>query len=313
MQRSGGRDLTQEWCERADGAREGPYRSISNGRLSTEGAYVDGRQDGAWTSYWPDGRVHEQTQYARGLQDGAWVVYAAGGGIEVRGAYRHGKQHGTWTWWHPNGRKKGVTVYVDGKEQGRATEWDEGGAVVSDGAYVRGRQVGLWIESHARGSYCAGKRCGRWKFVDGDTTVIGAYRDGLRDGVWSAWFDRSIQTRASYVRGRKDGWTRRWDLDTGRELTETECRAGRPEGVRRAFSSAGQVVLDSHYAAGRLEGKQVQIDAGHLAVSQYRHGELVSGPPVEPDTGAGIDPDGYIAIDDCTNDDVLGERDEPSS
>ena len=67
--------ITQEWCARSDGTRHGPYRSSSNGAKSSEGQYVDGKQDGLWSSWQTNGKPFDQVHYARGLKDGTWIAW----------------------------------------------------------------------------------------------------------------------------------------------------------------------------------------------------------------------------------------------
>src|ERR1700694_1919888 len=67
--------LFMEWCGRADGTPHGPYRSFSGRVRSTVGEFVDGKQDGTWLSWGPDGQHPFEEQHFRlGLHHGPWLV-----------------------------------------------------------------------------------------------------------------------------------------------------------------------------------------------------------------------------------------------
>src|ERR1043166_7691294 len=224
---------------------------FSGAVLTGEGRYVDGKEDGRWMGWHDDGTPFEERHYDRGILHGEQIVWNRGV-VEMRSSYRHGKEHGTWVWRHGNDREKAITTYVDGRKQGRATEWDESGEVISDGRDDRATRVGRWIERAdgylERGMYCAGQRCGHWEvFEDESLFAAGEYRAGLRENLWITWQGTRRVSRAMYARGQKHGRFERWDYETGRKITEIECRRGMPHGLRREWWTDGKLRLAGHY------------------------------------------------------------------
>ncbi len=301
------KELSQDWCERSNGTRHGPYRSFRGKLRSAEGQYVDGEQDGAWMSWWDNGQPLDETHYQHGVKHGAWTVRAENGVLMVQGEYRLGKEHGAWTWWHRNGKKKAVASYVDGLKRGRETEWDEDGYVISDGKYDAGKKVGAWVyddraaSTRERGGFCAGKRCGRWEFFDqGLLAAAGEYRDDRREGVWKQWREGKLYKQGAYSHGKKTGRWTTLDVDAGRKQTEIDCRNGIPEGVRREWWPNGGIRMTGHYVDGQLDGAWTQGDeTGHRTSSVYKDGKLVRGDEVEPGYGYDSAADGEHGRMEC--------------
>jgi antitoxin component YwqK of YwqJK toxin-antitoxin module len=307
-------DTIEDWCERADRTRHGPYRSAwaPAGKVrQTAGTYSHGLQDGAWQTWRPDGTPWEQTYYRDGKKHGPWLVRHANGRIEVDGEHVADEQHGAWTWWYANGKRQASSAYVHGREHGASTEWDEDGAVTSQGSYHFGDRIGPWLETDwfhtARGRYCKGERCGRWEvFEDGRLESAGEFRDGRRHGTWSSWLDGELRVRGPYLRGTKHGRWTWWDED-GDLHAQIECRAGEPHGQRREWWEPGKPKLDARYADGRLHGEQLWIDEdGRRRSAHYERGELVRGDPIEPDDGAGLEADGAGGRSRCEPEPFMG-------
>lgn len=287
----------EEWCERDQGTKHGPYRSFLDAKLASEGGYVDGEKDGRWMRWSSDGTPYQEETWDKGV-------------AEMR-SYRHGKQHGTWTWQFEGGRRKIVATYVDGSKR-RETEWDEIGDVTYDGQYDRDKRVGRWIESwslggRARGTYCADQRCGHWEIVNAWGGVAsGEYRAGVREGVWTLWNGKRPMSRTTYAHGKQHGRYERWDGDSGRKILETQCSHGIAHGLRREWGEDGKLRLAEHYDHGELHGVAWRNDVAIIngvreetaTRGVYDHGLLVSGHPID-DSGV-MHPDGEVGNHDCT-------------
>jgi hypothetical protein len=76
-----GPDLTtRQWCE-VEGAREGVFVELANGRLRSVGAYRAGVKDGTWIEYWPEGIVRQIETYRGGLEVGTTTTYFDDGSL----------------------------------------------------------------------------------------------------------------------------------------------------------------------------------------------------------------------------------------
>ena len=75
----------------------------TNGQKKSETNYVDGRQNGLFTSWYENGKK----EYEENHEDG--------------------KQNGLFSSWYENGQKMSETNYIEGKINGITIEWDENG------------------------------------------------------------------------------------------------------------------------------------------------------------------------------------------
>ncbi len=92
-----------------DGVPHGSKKAwYPNGQVYTNGAFVDGREDGVWTTFYLDGRKEAEW----GMKLGAWD------GPETR--------------WHPNGQKAMHGVWVAGRQTGFFTKYDEEGKIIGE-------------------------------------------------------------------------------------------------------------------------------------------------------------------------------------
>ncbi len=128
-----------------------------------------------------DGRVSSSGHLVRGKQYGEWSYFFSGGQVQARGMWTRDKQDGAWTWWHANGQKHFAGAYQRGLRQGRWDEWYDNGQLASSGDYRRDRQDGPWRfydrtgEMVASGTFANGLRSGEWvtptRLVDGKPVV----------------------------------------------------------------------------------------------------------------------------------------------
>jgi len=173
----------------ADGeVAHGPYvRFHENGRPAAEGAYADGRLDGVWTSYWPDGTLRTRGEFLEGRRAGRWDSYHPGGQLASTGRYRLGLRDRKWVYLDPAGEKleeesgfyRAATELYPSRERKLLAE-------VKDGR-LHGRWISWWDNGRVQleGRYRDGVREGRWRFwlLDGSfepELISGLYAQGER-------------------------------------------------------------------------------------------------------------------------------------
>lgn len=62
----------------------------------SEGRMVDGRREGRWVYYHPDGSVQTECTFAGGVEEGPYKVLREGGIPYYIGQYTHGRRTGRW-------------------------------------------------------------------------------------------------------------------------------------------------------------------------------------------------------------------------
>ena len=55
-----------------------------------EGKLLDGKEDGEWTVFYPDGAVHAKVTFKEGKLDGPWTEYWEGGGVKAEALFWSG-------------------------------------------------------------------------------------------------------------------------------------------------------------------------------------------------------------------------------
>lgn len=61
------------------------------------GAYRNGRRDGRWISFYPDGKMKQIITFAQGIIHGSYKAFDSRGEEQLSGIYTNGKKEGTWT------------------------------------------------------------------------------------------------------------------------------------------------------------------------------------------------------------------------
>lgn len=104
-------------------------RSWPSGSQRYEGAIsrVDGREEGLWTFWFPNGQMREQGRFAHGLRVGRWRQWHSNGAPRSEGGRTPARDRtaslrtGYWRFWYESGALEGQGVFVDGLREGH---WD---------------------------------------------------------------------------------------------------------------------------------------------------------------------------------------------
>lgn len=160
-----------------------------NGNVSSEGYMVDGRPDGYWKTYHPDGTLKSEGNRSNFELDSTWVFYNEAGEKVTEITYRNGKKHGPYRayrndvlyeeaefdnevkvgevlYYYPTGELHKRIPFENGKEQGNGFEYDREGRIITLLSYregflrsadkvnrfdERGKKRGPWVRFHPNG------------------------------------------------------------------------------------------------------------------------------------------------------------------
>ncbi|QNK61419.1 hypothetical protein H7F33_12685 [Pedobacter sp. PAMC26386] len=61
------------------------------------GTYENGRRNGRWISFYPDGKMKQIITFYQGMIHGPYQAFDSTGQVQVEGVYKSGKKEGTWT------------------------------------------------------------------------------------------------------------------------------------------------------------------------------------------------------------------------
>jgi antitoxin component YwqK of YwqJK toxin-antitoxin module len=62
-----------------------------------QGETMNGKREGKWTSFFPNGKIQSECYYVDGLNHGATKVYLENGKLLYEGEYVNGAKAGNWT------------------------------------------------------------------------------------------------------------------------------------------------------------------------------------------------------------------------
>ena len=149
-------------------------RRHADGTVAAEGAYLDGRLHGPWSTYLPGGGLQTRGEFLEGRRAGKWESFHENGELAAAGHYRLGLRDGKWVYLDPDGTKLA----------------DESGYYRAQSAIYPGRSRKLLAETKD------GRWHGRWLawWEDGSPLLDGQYRNGLRHGRFRLWhLDGSLE------------------------------------------------------------------------------------------------------------------------
>ncbi|MGB0177391.1 MAG: toxin-antitoxin system YwqK family antitoxin [Owenweeksia sp.] len=186
-----------------------------NGVVLFEGIVDEqGRKQGPWKEFYPDGTLKAEGSYLDDLKIAEWVYYYPDGEVEQTGSYQQGLPNGNWVWYHSNGQPWREEEYFRGQEDGLSVEYSDTGTVITQGNYIDGRKDGKWIlqvnDHKEAGNYFDGLRNGKWVYYyyDKEETVRfeGTFENGLASGLHTYYYPNgNMERRGKYAGGQKEG------------------------------------------------------------------------------------------------------------
>ena len=242
--------------ENKDGRRQGLFTAFyPDGKKHREGSYRAGNQHGTWTTWWPDGKVFLVEHFVDGRADGEQVATAEDGHVIDRWTLKMGT--GRMKAFTDDGKLENETDYVDGRASGASVSYWPNGKVQEKMTFVDCDADGLaesWNETgqlHQRGTYARGNQVGDWSdFDDHGAQTRLTRRDGKGDEQWELLYDGGkplVPVPGATACDDKEGMARAAGISGGR-------RGGEPECLERMRHFTGLAVVGSFaYDAGCMD------------------------------------------------------------
>jgi antitoxin component YwqK of YwqJK toxin-antitoxin module len=252
-----------------------------NGVVKSEGKYLDGKKDGFFKEYSPDGSLLNAEKFINGniqtnvpelAKIDTKTSYYPGGKIKYSGGYKNEKPEGIHREYDTLGNIIKSKIFTEGylKSEGILDE--------------QGKQQGIWKEYHSngklksKGEYKEGKRIGYWEFYHPEGTVEqkGKYdKKGRPQGEWKWYYENGQLLRdENYVDGKEDGIMTEYS-DSGKVITKGEYIDGNREGAW--FYELNNYREEGTYKNDKRDGewKHFYIPGGNLRFI----GKFVDGNP----------------------------------
>ena len=74
-----------------NGKPHGPNGTFINPRCSFEGGFLNGKQHGFGTGFYPGGKKWREGEFVEGKRHGVWWVFKESGGLDEKAEWDHGK------------------------------------------------------------------------------------------------------------------------------------------------------------------------------------------------------------------------------
>ena len=102
------------------------------GKVSYLGDFKDGKPEGIWTTFFPDGKPRWKGRKKNGLNDGEFTLWYPDGRRKMEGFYKEGKKQGRSVSWHPNGEKWQEQWHQNGTPSGVWKTWNAEGVLIKE-------------------------------------------------------------------------------------------------------------------------------------------------------------------------------------
>ncbi len=252
-----------------------------NGVKSSEGYMRDGQPDGFWKTYYENGQLKSEGNRKDFLLDSTWVFYDEKG-IKVllinykaglkegkRITYREGEtieenfvddiKQGLTTYYYPNNTVFRTINYDNGLEDGLAKEFADDGRVVLLTTYRKGFMVSRErinrLDSETR-------KQGHWKFFheNGLVKLEGFFLNDQRNGYFKEYDQAGkLITATKWIEGQQQKDAEelaklevvRDYYPDGKVAIFQTFKNGVPHGVRREYSTAGEITAGYVYQDGK--------------------------------------------------------------
>lgn len=161
----------REKGELRNGKRDGVWEFFyPDGKLMARERYSLGVLQGEAVSYFPEGQLMQKENWIDDvLQDSAFY-YHPNGKLHRKGRYENGVYEGCWITYYPDGNREQFGNYQKGYPEGKFLNWFEDGFLKEEGNYRLGKKSGQFIfySEKSKGKisilaqYCENSPCGIW-------------------------------------------------------------------------------------------------------------------------------------------------------
>ncbi len=240
-----------------------------NGNLKSEGNRVNFKLDGEWIFYNRQQDTMLRVTYDQGIKSGLRITYTEGV-RHITEIYEDGIRQGPARHYYTNGKVKKIIPFVNGLEQGSGLEYSEYGRLITlytykKGILVKQQKINRFNE--------IGDTVGFWMWFWSDDVIRkeGNYFKGLRHGYFKYYDEKgNLKRTEKYIDGvlQPDApetakiRVRRTVYANGSLKTLGGYRNGVRDGVHRSYDQEGNVISGKKYEMGILLAEGILDDQG---------------------------------------------------
>jgi antitoxin component YwqK of YwqJK toxin-antitoxin module len=123
-----------------------------DGAKKEEGLYVNGRKEGAWLTFFPNGNISTKIMYHEGYKNGSYEEHFEDGKLKFIGSYQVNKAEGRWTRYFSDQNVQIIDTFSNDMANGIHQSFFENGNLESQGRLVNNVRVGEWIYNNDHGT-----------------------------------------------------------------------------------------------------------------------------------------------------------------
>lgn len=256
---------------------------FDNGVLRLEGGIRNGKRNGLWRYYNPNGILTGESTYLDGDLSGPQKTYYLNGGIHTEYYCDSNKTNGLYKEYYENGQLKAQSWYMNDLQQGRYFNYYKNGKIQNTGYLENGKNVGTINYLYSNGnpdldqvynddnilvgikqydtkgnmldSAMLPNGNGKYtrRYENGQLLCIATYANGgLNDSLTLYYPNGKVMGKWLYKYGKFDGNAKRWDT-MGNISMEKNYTLGDDEGTYRSYND-GRLFYEANYLNDEQNG-----------------------------------------------------------
>ncbi len=224
-----------------------------------EVTWKDGRMHGLKTEFYKNGVVHAKLFFEEGKRNGPFTYYYPNGSEKMKGNYKYDLLHGELTGFYGNGQMSYLHNYEDGVRTGWLYTWHDNGTP---------EQVVYTVSGKVHGTMQT------W-YRDSTRRSLIEYNMGVRNGKAYKWHNTGCMAEEAYYKnGLQDSVLRVFDNLLCDLIKESYYRKGMLNGPSVSFGQLGDTIQIANYENNVLHGPYVEFsEKKRETVGTYYHGE----------------------------------------
>jgi antitoxin component YwqK of YwqJK toxin-antitoxin module len=226
--------------ETKNSLKSGSYQEFSqDGVKLIDGQYLNGKQNGTWTYYFPNGKIKITGNFVEG--DG-------GNKSETSGIPKNGRD-GVWLSYYSNGNKDQVSNYSSGQLKGIFKAYYENGQLSEECNYSSGQLNGIFKTYYENGqlkeecNYLKGEVTGLFKtyYLDGKIKQESTFLSGKLNGITKVHDEKGqIKKELIYKSGKLNGQTKLYG-ENNKVIAKITCLNDREHGPFSLYYESGNI------------------------------------------------------------------------
>ena len=219
-----------------------------------KGYYKDGKKDGEWIVYYPNGKIKSKAIYRNNRIYGSVISYYPNGNIQEKGVWKGNKWVGEYFYYYENGKIKYHWNYNErGKRDGEQYYYYDNGQLYVVGKWQNGKETGEIKEYYPNGQL---RRISTWE-------------SGFRDGPYIEYYNTGqLRLKKYFVIGKEDSTRTQYyayiDKTNVQETTQDSLKNYKQfsgYGFFRFYNADGKLISEGEYRKGQLyQGKKYYYD-----------------------------------------------------